>query len=379
MKKFLFIILLIILIIEICFIVFGLTVPWQKVYQREENIQTVSLKGFEPGLNKEKFEDSKITVLAVGDIMLDRGVEYIIKTKGEGDYKFPFLRIAQDLEKADILFGNLEGPISDKGERVGSQYSFRAEPESIEGLTFAGFDVLSLANNHLLDYGREALESTMRILNRNKIIFVGAGFEEKEAFSVKIKEIKGTKIGFLAFTNLGPEIWKASQENSGIAWFSERDIEKVKQDIKKTKEKVNVLIVSFHSGEEYTEEPTPSQIYFARSFIESGADLVLGHHPHVIQRIEKYQSGWIAYSLGNFVFDQGFSQETMEGLMLEIIIENKKIKELNPQKIKISELFQPYLVKEEDKVIQKESLKDLNQIKANFISQELSFFGGKSF
>jgi len=292
-------------------------------------------------------EDSSITIFAVGDIMLDRGVEYKIQKEGKGDYRFPFLKIADELKKADILFGNLEGPISDKGKKVGSIYSFRSDPKAIEGLKYAGFDIFSLANNHMFDYQRVAFEDTMRILEENGIDYVGAGSSKEKAFSLKITEIKKTKIGFLAYTNLGPEAWRATKGSSGIAWMSEKDIEKIKEDIGKAKQKTDVLIVSFHSGEEYATNTAPSQTFFARAFVDAGADLVVGHHSHVIQEIERYKDGWIAYSLGNFIFDQGFSEETMEGLLLEVIIEDNKIKELNPKEVKISKFFQPYLEKED--------------------------------
>ena len=253
------------------------------------------------------------------------------------------MKITDELKKADILFGNLEGPISNKGKKVGSIYSFRMNPKAIEGLKYAGFDILSLANNHMFDYQRVAFEDTMRILEENGIDYLGAGFSAKEAFSPKITEIKNTRIGFLAYTNLGPEAWRATKGGSGIAWVSEKDIEKIKEDIGEAKQKTDVLIVSLHSGEEYATNTTPSQISLARAFVDAGADLVVGHHPHIIQEIEKYKDGWIAYSLGNFVFDQGFSEETMEGLLLEVIIEDNKIKELNQKEIKISKSFQPYL------------------------------------
>ena len=103
------------------------------------------------------------------------------------------------------------------------------------------------------------------------------------------------------------------------------------------------MIVSFHWGEEYQNQPNKEQRYFAQLAIDSGADLVIGHHPHVVQPVEKYKNSWIAYSLGNFVFDQSFSEKTMKGFLLEVIIENKKIKEINPKEIKISKYFQPYL------------------------------------
>ena len=289
-------------------------------------------------------ENETITIILVGDIMLDRGVEYMIKTEGKGDFRFPFLKIADELQKADILFGNLEGPISDKGTKVGSIYSFRNDPKSIEGLTFAGFDVISLANNHVFDYGREALEDTLLRLKTAGIDYLGAGFNEKEAYSPIIKELNDTKIAFLVYTNLGPETWKASENNSGIAWISENNLETIKRDIEKVKKESDILIVSLHSGEEYQKTPTQFQIEFSRAFIDAGADLVIGHHPHIIQPNEKYKDGWIFYSLGNFVFDQNFSEETMRGQILKILIENNKIKEVVPINIKINDFFQPEII-----------------------------------
>lgn len=284
----------------------------------------------------------RITIFAVGDIMLDRGVEYMIKKEGEGDFKFPFLKIKEDLARADILFGNLEGPVSDKGTKVGSIYSFRMDPRVIESLDYAGFDILSLANNHMLDYTRVALGDTMDRLEKKEIDYVGAGLEQ-EAFSLKIKEVGDTKVGFLAYTDLGSKSWRASEDKIGMAWIDAEDINKIKEDIKIAKNKTDVLIVSLHSGQEYVSEPTDFQKKFDKACIEAGADIVLGHHPHVVQRVEKYKEGWIAYSLGNFVFDQSFSKETMEGLLLEIVVTNGRIEKVKERKVNISESFQPTL------------------------------------
>jgi poly-gamma-glutamate synthesis protein (capsule biosynthesis protein) len=290
-------------------------------------------------------KEKPITLIFVGDIMLDRGVGWTIQKYGQGDWKFPFLKISDYLQKADILFGNLEGPISDKGVRVGSIYSFRNDPKAIEGLTFAGFNVLSLANNHTLDYTRKALEDCLTRLSNIGIGYVGVGFTENEAFSPFIKKIEGTKIGFLAYTNLGPESWRATSENSGIAWLSEKDMEKIKEDIEAAKEKTDVLIVSLHTGEEYQKKPTQFQVEFSKMAIEAGADLVVGHHPHVVQEIEKYKEKYIAYSLGNFVFDQNFSEETMKGLILKVSIKDAKIDKVIPIKVKINGYFQPEIIK----------------------------------
>jgi poly-gamma-glutamate synthesis protein (capsule biosynthesis protein) len=291
----------------------------------------------------ENFNDSEINLFFVGDIMLGRGVEYMINKEGKGDFKFPFFKIAHELKKSDILFGNLEGPISDNGLKVGSIYSFRFKPEAINGLLYAGFDILSLANNHMLDYQRIALEDTMDILKENNINYIGAGFGKEETFSLKIKEIKATKIGFLAYTNLGLKNWRAGNENSGMAWIGEDNITEIIEYIKKAKDEVDVLIVSLHAGEEYAENPTNFQISFAQDCINSGADLVVQHHPHVVQRIEKYKNGWIAYSLGNFIFDQHFSEETMKSIILKVVIDEKEIKKVYSEEVKINRYFQPEL------------------------------------
>jgi len=287
-------------------------------------------------------KEKPIILMFIGDVMLDRGVKYMVEKYGGDDYKFPFLKIAEYLQKADILFGNLEGPISDKGVKVGSIYSFRANPEAIEGLVFAGFDVLSAANNHIFDYGREAMEDTFLRLKRAGIDFIGGGFNENQAHSPLIKEVRGTKIAFLAYTNLGTPYWSAKEERSGICWLKE---EKLKENIKEAKKSADLVVVSMHFGEEYLSSPTPEQEFFARLAIDSGADLVIGHHPHMIQPVERYKQGYIAYSLGNFVFDQSFSEETMKGLLLKVLVENGKIKELIPVEVKINQYFQSEIIK----------------------------------
>jgi len=300
-------------------------------------------------INFQTIKKETIDIVMVGDIMLNRGVEYMINKEGKGDFKFPFLKIADDLNSADLLIGNLEGPVSDKGEKVGSIYSFRMNPEATSGLSYAGFDVLLLANNHAFDYGREALEDTLKRLKEVGLSYSGAGFDRKEAFSPLIEEIRGMKIAILNYTNLGSNYWAAGEKSSGIAWISENNIEEIKKDIEKAKEQADFLIVFLHAGDEYKTEPNPFQVSFARAAIDAGADLVVNHHSHVVQKSEEYKDKNIFYGLGNFIFDQDFSKETMSGQILKISLYNSssttKIREISLQKIKLNELFQPELVK----------------------------------
>ncbi|MCX6765291.1 MAG: CapA family protein [Candidatus Nealsonbacteria bacterium] len=290
-----------------------------------------------------KPENSNVLIYAVGDIMLDRGVKYMIYKYGNGDYRFPFENIADYFKSADIIFGNLEGQISDKGNKIGTVNSFRVEPKAIEGLKYAGFNVLSVANNHSFDYNTAALEDSFNRLKKAGIEYVGGGFNKEEAFKLKIIEKNGTKIGFLAYCSVGAKGWVATDTNTGIAFITEKDMEGIKKDISKAKEQVDVLIVSSHFGDEYQVEQNESQIIMYQAFIDAGADIVLGHHPHVIQPVAEYGNGWIAYSLGNFVFDQGFDEITMKGLLLEISFENKKVKSVLSREIKMNSHFQPEL------------------------------------
>ncbi len=286
-------------------------------------------------------ESPEIILVAFGDIMLNRGVEYMIKMKGENDFRFPFYKISNYLNEADILFANLESVISDKGTKVGSIYSFRADPRAMDTLVYGGFDIVSVANNHTFDYGRLAMEDSFSRLEEAGIIYLGGGFNEIEAFSMRVIEKEGIKIGFLGYSQFGH--YRAGADASGIAVVNnESDLERVIKDINKFKDEVDVLIVSFHWGDEYMLLPNYFQKEYGRKIIDAGADLIIGHHPHVIQPVENYNNGWIAYSLGNFVFDQGFSKETMEGLSLEVIITKEGIKEVRGREYKINDFFQPY-------------------------------------
>lgn len=280
-------------------------------------------------------KDDSMILMFVGDMMLSRAVGQ--KMEKLNNWQWPFAKIAEYLKSADLLFGNLEGSISDKGKNVGSIYSFRADPRAVEGLKFAGFDVLSVANNHIGDWGRVAMEDTFRILKESEIDYIGGGFGEIEAYQPVIKKIKGTKFDFLAYTALGARWTEAVASSSGVAWL---DKERMISDIKAVKAKSDFVIVSIHFGDEYKQKSNSFQKEITHLAIDSGASLVIGHHPHVAQEIEQYLGGYIAYSLGNFIFDQTFSEETMNGLLLKAVVEDKEIKNIELVKIKISKEFQ---------------------------------------
>lgn len=284
--------------------------------------------------------NNKSTLLFAGDVMLSRSVGD--KMTRINDWRWPFLKIADSTSKADLFFGNLEGPISASGKNVGSIYSFRADPRVIDGLKYAGFDVVSVANNHIGDWSQVAMEDTFNILKEGGIEYAGGGINDTEAYSAKIKEVNGVKFGFLGYTSVGAQYTEADKEKAGIAWL---DKETMRRDIESARKEADVVVASIHFGEEYQSTSNKYQQDIARSAIDAGASLVIGHHPHVVQEVEKYKDGYIAYSLGNFVFDQLFSKETMEGLMLKVVFDGKKIDSVEQIKTAISRDFQTDIMK----------------------------------
>lgn len=303
----------------------------------------VALKQFDDIESTDSSLPKKISLGFVGDIMLDRGTKTNIEKHRSGNYIFAFEKMKGYLKNFDILFGNLEGPISDKGTLAGSIYSFRMEPRSAKSLKEAGFDILSVANNHMGDWGKVAMKDTFQNLKDAGIIYSGGGDNKEEAYEAKNISAGDTKIAYLSFSEFGKGYLEAGESAPGIAIISD---EKLKVGIEKAKAENDIVIVSFHFGDEYKKEPNDYQKTIARKAIDYGADLVVGHHPHVAEPIEKYKDRYIAYSLGNFVFDQYFSKETMEGLVLKATVENKKITEVSSDKTVINEYFQPELVAE---------------------------------
>ena len=296
--------------------------------------------------NQENSSLKEKRLVFVGDIMLSRAVDKVMEQKG--DFNFPFRYVKEFLNSADLTFANLEGPISDQGQELGHLYSFRADPQVISGLKEAGFDILSLANNHLYDWGPDALLDTISRLNNYNIQTVGAGYDQNQAYRPIILDIDNYKIAFLAASDIPPKNAAATQEKPGIAWLSSTLIE---QEIMNIKNQVDLIVLSLHSGNEYLQLASDKQKTLYRQFIDAGADLIIGHHPHVIQEVENYNHGFIFYSLGNFIFDQNWSDSTSQGQAIEVILNQGKISQVNIFKVEISKkTFQPKILLETKKL-----------------------------
>lgn len=250
----------------------------------------------------------EISIVIVGDIMLDRNVRNKINAMGFDTF---FAGVKDLISDADIAVGNLEGPFtpypSKTASLVSKELTFTFDPALAPKLADLGFDIFGLANNHTLNFGKEGLDMTREYLRKAGIWYYGEP-NNKDELSVVIEK-NGIKVGFVGFHE-----------------FSYINFDKVVSEIDKIRPEVDILIVSPHWGPEYKTAPSENMKKWAHEFIDHGADAVIGAHPHVAADIEEYKGKKIFYSLGNFVFDQYFSEGTMKGLaVLMTVEENREI------------------------------------------------------
>lgn len=213
---------------------------------------------------------------------------------------YPFLNVSDLLRGADIVFSNLENPIIDNCPYTNSGLKFCTDPSMVGGLKFAGIDIVNLANNHILNYGKVGLEKTKKYLDAGGIKWVGDG-------NLVIIEKNRTKFGFLGFDFLD---YKLQQKDLDL--------------VRNSKKQVDILIIGVHWGEEYKSKANSNQRLLARLLSDAGADYIVGHHPHWVQDMEIISKTKVYYSLGNFVFDQMWSEETKKGISVNVIFKGKK-------------------------------------------------------
>ncbi|MEI6836034.1 MAG: CapA family protein [Candidatus Falkowbacteria bacterium] len=264
-----------------------------------------------------------------GDIMLSRNVE--AKMEKYNDYSWPFIKISSLFSGADLAIANLESPflVTNNYQVPVGSFSFKANPKSMAGLSLSGFDVLSLANNHMLNQGAKGLSDTEKILDQAGVSYTGLASK-----NLVVKESHGIKFAFLSYTY--------AADSKSLA--NMLDFSHAQSDIKTAKEKADVVIVLMHAGTEYTRTPNNQQIKFAHAVIDAGADLVIGSHPHWIQSAEKYQGKMIFYSLGNLIFDQMWSLGTKTGLALKLHFTGKDLSQIEYLPLSIKDYGQADLM-----------------------------------
>lgn len=254
--------------------------------------------------------NEKIQIVLTGDFMLESNYLNFKKKQGNTIY-YPFSNLKKEiLENNDIFFTNLECTLSNNGSsmRKNTGPQLYSPPNEIFPLfKYLGVNVISLSNNHINDFSENDLEITKKILEEKNFAVFGAGKNIKEANKEVIIEKNNIKIGFLGYTtntdkdHISPDIGAsiATNINAGCVYY---DINQIKEDIQHLKSKTDFVLISLHWGYELFNYPSPKQIELAHNIINAGADIIIGHHPHVIQGIENYNNGIIFYSLGNFFF-----------------------------------------------------------------------------
>ncbi len=272
---------------------------------------------------------AQVEFCAVGDILLDRGVR---KTINENDVFYPFAQVKSIISANDIAFYNNEFPVCNKtdGFAINKKFSFRAEPDYIKGLKSAGFNIASVANNHTIDYSKSGFIKTIKLLNKNGIYTVGGGKNQKQAFKPLLLEKNGQTFAF--FANL-EFLLEGTSFNQNRPYPAFAQINRLCKNIKKYNSIVDFVIISFHWGRESVTTPTYKQVNFAHKVIDAGADIVIGHHPHVLQSVEIYKNKIILYSLGNFVFDNSKKLQK-QSVIFKCSFNNAEI--INPRFIPVS-------------------------------------------
>jgi poly-gamma-glutamate synthesis protein (capsule biosynthesis protein) len=290
------------------------------------------------------------TLTVVGDIMLGRRVGERAAELGDPAYALRHLR--GRLAAADLTVGNLESTLATLGAPTQGDDSFAADPAVVGGLRAAGFDAVSLANNHAGDYGPASLVRTVRLLRHGGVAPFGAGRDRVAARRPVIVERHGLDFAFLGFNAIG-ETPEAGPETPGASSVSmpprtgpldRRELGRVLADVRRLARIADVVVVMPHWGTQYTERPEPIQTYVGRQLVRAGADLVVGGHPHWVQGATLVGHSLVVQSLGNFVFDMDFVPESMEGLMLEATFWGDELKAVDFVPYRMSSDFAPHLV-----------------------------------
>lgn len=289
-------------------------------------------------------EPPTVTLAVVGDVMLGRGVAAV-----HADPTVTLRAMRPLLRRADITVGTLESTLSTDGSPTQGGDSFAADPDVLDGLAAAGFDALSLANNHVGDYGQRALLRTLDAFRGSGIARFGAGRDLASATRAAVVERDGVRVGLLGFNAIG-ETPRATPTTPGA--LSVRmpprtgplqpvDLRHVLTAVRRLDRQVDVVVVLPHWGTQYTHRPEPVQRLVGRRLVDAGADLVVGGHPHWVQSVERHRGATIAHSLGNFVFDMDFMEQTMEGVVLTATITGDRVVDVALAPYRMDATFTP--------------------------------------
>ncbi|MFY0542809.1 CapA family protein [Brevibacillus sp. H7] len=257
--------------------------------------------------------EPQVNLTFVGDVMMSGNVETMLKENG---YDYPYAHVSSIFQRDDYTIANLETPVTKIGTPANKEYVYKSPPEAVPPLKASGVDLVNLANNHSMDQGVDGLLDTFKVLDANDVKYVGAGTDANRAYEPVLVERNGIKLAFLGFSRVVPEVsWYAGKNKPGLA--VSYDPTRAIEAIRRAKEKADLVIVIAHWGKEKEDYPVDHQRDLARRYIDAGADLIIGGHPHVLQGFEWYKNKWIAYSLGNFIFTRSSYAKTWETMVLQ--------------------------------------------------------------
>lgn len=277
-------------------------------------------------------KEKTVILIATGDVIPARSVNS--QATRFNNFRWPYEKTGDVLKTADLTIINLESPLIPNCPVVNDGMIFCGDEKNIEGLTFTGVDVATLENNHIDNYGNIGVENTIRLLN-------SSGIKAVRENNPQVIDLKGQKFAFLAYHDLvNPQINTVSTVE-----------DKVAQDIKQAKGSANIVIVAFHWGTEYTEQPGERQQMLAHMAIDNGADLILGNHPHWIEPAEIYKNKLIVYAHGNFIFDQMWSEKTKQGIIGRFTFYEDKLIDAEFLPIYIKDYGQPYFLDGDEKAL----------------------------
>ncbi len=285
-----------------------------------------------------------------GDLIPARCTYARIEALG-GDYTLPFQPLHDLLASADITIGSLDATASDAGTPFGcvETFSLAAPAAAVGGLAYAGYDVIAHAANHIKDCGLapcgdEAMFQTDANLRAAGIKSAGTGHNSYEARAPQVVERNGVYFAFLAYDDIA-SYYQASSDSAGSAAL---DAATVAEDVANARKIANVVIIVPHWGVEYMTSPSPRQREFARAAAAAGADMIVGNHPHWVQAHERIGKMFVAYALGNFVFDQDWSLETQQGALLQATFTGNRLTDARYSPTHIYDQYQPRLAPPEE-------------------------------
>ena len=256
-------------------------------------------------------KEGEAILVFVGDVSPGRTMELQLARYGPS---YPWEGLAPLLQEADLAVANLESVLTTRGDPLDKVYLIRAHPGTAQTLVEAGFDLVNLANNHALDYGQAGMDQTLTTLEALGITAVGAGSSQEMAHRPAVSNLHGLRVAVLGYAAAR---WNGSEDvpaTDRVAWANPGAVQ---ADVQAVQDRADLVIVQLHAGTEYATTPSPDQVRFARAAIDAGADLVVGHHPHVTQTVERYKNGLIVYSLGDALFDIP-RQATTRGHLLRV-------------------------------------------------------------